>query len=252
MLRKLIKHEVLFGYKTFLACMAMMAVFGMHIGDMSVPNGIFEELVVMVPYFVGGIFLVTMIRSYYSSLFSSQGYLTLTLPVKLSTTVFVKTLVTVVWFVAIMGAMLLADAVGPSMAGENMVARYPADIMQLALGALNVVLGVYVAISVAHSFGQRWSRWWTTACTIVTLAAAEFVGYRVLYACFGELYSFKFFSSGDVRITNHYTAYSVVHGDPNAEVTTLCDVNLLIVFLVFSVALYCINQYLVTKKINLD
>ncbi len=115
MLGKLIKHEfrhsARYTMSIYIAVLAIGGIVALSLLSESTFLGVMSCFALYVAGFVALIVtLVSVIKNFYDTLFGRQGYLTLTLPVKCSTLLVSKIIVSFVWIVigfAVMAATLL-------------------------------------------------------------------------------------------------------------------------------------------------
>ena len=166
MLSKLIKHDLKYSAKTFLA-MSVMAValawilfFVMGIGDEDTPLTIVITIVMVLSYVAIGIASITQIFQFYNqSMFSNAGYLTFTLPVKRSSVFASKIIVSMIWvlfailtvFVIIILAWFMAEGAEAvdlrSFFGADMLVGMTPAI----LSALLLVVTMFFCITLSRS-----------------------------------------------------------------------------------------------------
>lgn len=112
MLGKLIKHELRhsarYTMSIYIAVIVLSAVMGLSLLSSSTFLGVMSCFALYVAGFVAVIVtLVSVIKDFYDTLFGRQGYLTLTLPVKCSTLLISKVIVSFIWIVASFLLMVL-------------------------------------------------------------------------------------------------------------------------------------------------
>ena len=105
MLGKLIKHELKhsarYTMSIYIAVIALSAFMGLSLLSSATWLGVMSCIALYVAGFVAVIVtLVSVIKNFYDTLFGRQGYLTLTLPVKCSTLLISKVIVSFIWIVA--------------------------------------------------------------------------------------------------------------------------------------------------------
>lgn len=110
MLGKLIKHELRHSARytlaIYAAVVAAIAVMGISLLTGSMWLGVISCFALYVVGFAAVVVtLVSVIKNFYDTLFSRQGYLTLTLPVKGSTLLVSKVLVSIIWIIISFVAM---------------------------------------------------------------------------------------------------------------------------------------------------
>ncbi|MBR5438584.1 MAG: hypothetical protein IKV21_06665 [Clostridia bacterium] len=105
MLGKLIRHELRhsarYTMSIYIAVVALSAIMGLSLLSSATWMGVMSCVALYVAGFVAVIVtLVSVIKNFYDTLFGRQGYLTLTLPVKCSTLLISKVMVSFIWIVA--------------------------------------------------------------------------------------------------------------------------------------------------------
>lgn len=105
MLGKLIKHELRhsarYTMSIYIAVIAISVIVGLSLLSSSSFLGVMSCFALYAAGFVAVIVtLVSVIKNFYDTLFGRQGYLTLTLPVKSSTLLISKVIVSFIWIVA--------------------------------------------------------------------------------------------------------------------------------------------------------
>ena len=105
MLGKLIKHELRHSARytmaIYIAVIAISAVMGLSLLSPTTWLGVMSCFALYAAGFIAVIVtLVSVIKNFYDTLFGRQGYLTLTLPVKCSTLLISKVIVSFIWIVA--------------------------------------------------------------------------------------------------------------------------------------------------------
>ena len=112
MLGKLIKHELRhsarYTMSIYIAVIAISAIVGLSLLSSSTFLGVMSCFVLYAAGFIAVIVtLVSVIKNFYDTLFGRQGYLTLTLPVKCSTLLISKVVVSFIWIVVSFTLMAL-------------------------------------------------------------------------------------------------------------------------------------------------
>lgn len=111
MLGKLLKHEIKhsarYTMSIYIAVLAIAGIMGFSLLSSATWLGVMSCFALYVAGFVTVIVtLVSVIKNFYDTLFGRQGYLTLTLPVKCSTLLLSKLIVSFMWIV--IGFMIMA------------------------------------------------------------------------------------------------------------------------------------------------
>lgn len=112
MLGKLIKHEfkhsARYTMSIYIAVIAISGILGLSLLSSATWLGVMSCFALYIAGFVAVIVtLVSVIKNFYDTLFGRQGYLTLTLPVKCSTLLISKLIVSFTWIVISFGVMVL-------------------------------------------------------------------------------------------------------------------------------------------------
>lgn len=272
MLGKLIKHEFIQTSKSLVAvyAAALAAIALMLVSYLTkvMMIGMTASFALVVIGFVAIIMtLVMVIRNFYETLYSRQGYLTLTLPVKSKDILFSKFFVSFVWIVAGYAVMLLTWVIVFMFArakSEGMLETVTGMIQGLdALGSLpsmKLVVG-YAAIILA-GYGITVISYVSFVFFSVTLANTKRFQHKPLL--FGIIFFFiiyvvnkvastaltyKFPLSVTVYIDRiSLTTVSAFDGVDGALLTTGIGGDIFTV--IFAVALLIVTGYIIEKKVN--
>ena len=112
MLGKLIKHELRHSARYTMAIYTAVIVISVVMGLSLLSSSTFLGVMSCFALYAAGIIavivtLVSVIKNFYDTLFGRQGYLTLTLPVKCSTLLISKVIVSFIWIIASFALMAL-------------------------------------------------------------------------------------------------------------------------------------------------
>ena len=102
-----IRHSARYNLVIYLVALAVTLVMGLSLVTESTALGVFSCFAIYITGFATVVVtLVSVIKNFYDTLFSRQGYLTLTLPVKGSTLLISKVLVSFLWIIT--GFLIMA------------------------------------------------------------------------------------------------------------------------------------------------
>ncbi len=270
MMRKLLKHEFIASGRIMGPLYAVVVLLtgyltiSYYVGEPSM-NEIWK--IVLVPFIALVVFMFTVIvtiNSFQKSLYSDQGYLSFTLPVKSTSLLFSKVFVSTIWYIlavfCLLGSLYLTAYESGEVAGEEAVALLDTFLMLLFGGKtigtiiasaivkllflfmslLLVTNTIFLAISVANTrhFQKRHVLW-----TIVFA-----VGFDVVIMNISELVSANI--TFGLAVTEEKFSLITSYSDlaMNAVFT---DAVQPIFSLIVSIGLFFATRYVMHKKVNI-
>ncbi|MCL2546715.1 MAG: hypothetical protein FWE06_05915 [Oscillospiraceae bacterium] len=276
MLRKLLKYDLLYGYKVYILCAIVTLFYGVTMGTLmangdsflhrgGLIGGLTLLFVQFLPFGIAIATVVLIIRSYHQGLFGHQGYLTMTLPVKPFNILLSKTLTALMWvnliglavIVSIIIMRLYLDAQQVDYVLSNIDwLEWASLVLMLNLILLNVLQAVYTAISAGFVAMRKLPRWIGAGIAIVSIVIVQSLTFTGL----GRLLDGRFIGqfNGDWGIYRWSDAYYTICCDVegfstiDGRMTAYIDLNLTIITAVFAVGLFVLNHWLVKRKVNLD
>lgn len=273
MLNKLLKHEFIATGRIMGAVYAVVALImayvlgSYYINKDTATTGQMLGITVLLVISACSFFLtaIVMIMNFQKSLYGDQGYLSFTLPVKGSTLLISKILVSTVWFVAafvcLMGTavvtfvVLKEDILGDEtyslvetilpmfLNGKSVATVITTAVVYMVAYFIQfavVTLEMYFAITLANTrhFQKKYTLW-----TIVFTIGVFYVVEKIS-SIFSDNLSMGLSVTGN--------SFKFVFGEATA-VAGSTFINLIdpIIYLVFGVVLYYATFYLMNKKINI-
>lgn len=260
---KLCKYDFLYGWKMFTACAVTPVIYAVamrFVMDKFTELNIPEILVIvlsLIPVMIPIVCLVLILNNYQKSLFSSQGYLTLTLPVKTREILLSKTVVPMVWFciISLVGTLSVLFIGGASFEDFTRVLTAK-NLTMIGLIALTVILfvlnfihGFYIAISLTYTALRKIPKVIASILALGIIVTVE-VYFGKLLTWFIPHHSIAQMTDGTLVLEGSARFHEL--NGASMGYSSLSDVVFLITLAVFTVGLYAINLALVKKKINIQ
>lgn len=260
MLKKLIKYDLLYGYKTFLGCTAIALLYGLLAPQIDISRWpmLMQLLVTFIPMAVPVVCVVLVIRLYASSVYGAQGYLTMTLPVKPGRVLLSKTLVAFFWFNVILGAaffglLMMADFnFADLFRGDTLLKALPI-LALIDMAMLNVLQAVYMVVGINNALSNKISPMLRVPVAVAVISIVEYAA--------GTLLWFLNPKSTLTEIIDGDVSRGLFMLDPHAPLpepmgwtyaNTIVNVNFLCLTLLFTILLFIGNHYLMKHKLNLE
>lgn len=272
MLRKLMKHEfratgrIMLPLYLILLVTAFAANFSTR-GLMDTPYRILDVLgVLLMVAFVVAIIgvcamsLVLMIRRFYKNLLQDEGYVMLTLPVSVHQQVWSKLIVSAVWFIVTVAAVIAAccimafnvDAIKYFLQGlgevfqmlRRLEAYYALNGTALAaelavlcfLSCCAMCLQFYAALAVGHSFANHkvaWSVAWFFIFQFVMQMGGSFL------VILGDVTGLDYFLANHVHLGRMTAIHAVM-------------IVLIVCVVIYGAIFYFVTTHFLKKRLNLE
>ncbi|MDL2214509.1 hypothetical protein LJB76_03000 [Clostridia bacterium OttesenSCG-928-O13] len=242
MLGKLIKYDLVYNWKLFVAIMAVLLCWGIVGASYSGHNQVTLTLnMIMMPVLLACVVLcvVSVLQYYNKSLFGRQGYFTMALPTTPWRIVLAKAITTTIWFNALAVAAAFSVGLYSRELGDffkSLIEMGP-DVFRVWLVAnlsmLNTLLGLYLVITLANVWvrGRRLGIVGGIAGYVVW-AVLQNIGSRVL-------------SSSDIYLPGLISLF-FGYSAGFTSFTIQC-----VYYLVFCLGAYFLNVFLMNKYVSL-
>lgn len=252
MLGKLLKYDIKFGARAFLGMAAVLLLLGL-LGPYLIEDATqFATALVVIPIAVACVILI--VQAYNKSLFSGQGYFTLTLPVKPGALIFSKALIAVFWFNVILvstvvGVVLLVRDLGLF---SSLITNFWDSFfrwLEINLSALMAILSIYTGVALGNVSVKNRRLGWIgyTVGIAVPLVAQGLISSQLMPALVDSRY---------LIVTDKQTligsSEKIMELYRTAEKLGSIDWTNLVVSAVMFAACYCTTVWLIKRKVDLQ
>ncbi len=263
MLGKLLKYEIKFTYKTFLALfLSVLALSGINKLFMIIgtyENSLFSFLSVLMIFayviitlssFI--ISLVIIIQRFYKNLFSNEGYLSFTLPVKPYMHIISKCITAIIWI--ILNVITIAASLCILFSGDNHITSFFQDIfkyfdfLKLYIGSTTVITFVieFILIAIMSLIFQ-------TLFIYLSISIGNLFNKHKIFASFSA-YIIIFIL---IQVVNSFILSFCLPGysEQTAEITFLTSNLFPIVIasnIIFSLIFFFLTNFILTRHLNLE
>lgn len=248
MLGKLIKLDLLFGYKKFIGMAVLLVLFGVLMPLLTnTVASVGIALVFIVTIIVVGVMCIWLIvQHYHRNLFGAESYLMHTLPVKPYQMLLSKTLTTVFWFNFMIGSslvMILLLARSEITSGFffeantwNVFYEILKGIGMINLNVIPMILAIFMGIALS---------------TVAFRNKSVGTGVGVVFSVLGIMV----FNWVNIKMAGTAAVNFVVNGQPMMTDTGMQNnasvlINLAVAA-VFSILFFAITTYVMKRKLNL-